>query len=127
MIRSSKQHLLATVSIASVCILSALGQGTFQNLDFEGAQLPFPPNPVGGYMSVSNALPWGNAFIDGSQRDAMVYNGLSGGGLGASSARICVAETPRLRRTRDRISCSGRELDDRGFGGLRTALLLPLD
>ena len=52
------KHLLLTTAMATILGGSpGLAQGTFQNLDFEAARLPFPPTPQGQLVSLSEALP----------------------------------------------------------------------
>jgi hypothetical protein len=61
------EKLIARFSVALLAVLSAEAQGTFQNLDFESANLsPVPPQaqpPT--YVPISSALPGWNATIGG--------------------------------------------------------------
>jgi len=58
-----------------------LGQGTFQNLDFEQANLPFvPPGQFGADASISNAIPHWAAYYNGSPISSISHDNLSLGG-----------------------------------------------
>jgi hypothetical protein len=57
---------------------SVLGQGTFQNLNFEGAfGLPSSTSPV--LVPVTNALPGWTVYEGGTQVNQVFYNGVSAG------------------------------------------------
>jgi hypothetical protein len=63
----------------------AAGQGTFQNLDFEAANIPSGTPPTGSLVSITNALPgWSCSFAylgyEASQRNDVFYDGVSLGG-----------------------------------------------
>jgi hypothetical protein len=68
---------------------SANGLGTFQNLDFESANIP-PSTPIASFVPISDALPgWNGEFIDtstsvGEPTAQAVYDGISTGGPGIS-------------------------------------------
>jgi hypothetical protein len=82
------QPLIVVLSAALFAILSAQAQGTFQNLDFEGAT-PGPPitGPIGGadYQPVGLALPGWSASIDGTPVTEVLQNDYT---LGAASIDI---------------------------------------
>ena len=63
--------LVAWLSGTIVAIVSAQGQGTFQNLNFEAAHnLPSP----GGSVATANALPGWSAFSGTDQLFTIPYN-----------------------------------------------------
>ena len=64
---------------------SSAGQGTFQNLNFEAAQIPSGTQPnTGSFASISDALPgWSGSFSYGTgiqQVNEVCYDGVSLGG-----------------------------------------------
>jgi hypothetical protein len=61
-VRRKEQFLSVVFSLALP--LAVFGQGTFQNLNFEMAQLPvIPAGQSGGTVSISNALPYWRVFM----------------------------------------------------------------
>jgi len=64
--------------------VGAAGQGTFQNLDFEAAQIPSGTIPNSGPISISNAFPgWSASYRGGNgtyQAIQVLYDGISLGG-----------------------------------------------
>jgi hypothetical protein len=61
-------------------VWGAVGQGTFQNLDFELANLPvIPTNQVGSFVSIGDGMPGWNAFLGTSQQTQVLHNNLSFG------------------------------------------------
>ena len=54
---------------------NAVGQGTFENLDFEHPVLPLMP--VDFQVPITNALPGWTGYIDGVQVDKVLYNTVS--------------------------------------------------
>jgi hypothetical protein len=52
----------------------ALGQGTFQNLDFESVRGDLIPAPQGGYLYASNALPAWSAYYGTSELPIILYD-----------------------------------------------------
>jgi hypothetical protein len=79
-------------AIAILCFANshlALAQGTFQNLDFESANIP-PSTPIPSLVSITEALlGWSGELIDTSTTVAtpqtqVVYDGISTGGPGIS-------------------------------------------
>jgi hypothetical protein len=65
--------LLLTLSFDGRC------QGSFQNLDFESANVPYPTSGVSGYP-FAEVLPSWTGYLDTNQAAGAVYNGVSGGG-----------------------------------------------
>jgi hypothetical protein len=60
--------------------VSAPGQGTFQNLDFELANVPVvPSNQFGGFVSTGDGMPGWNVFLGTSQQTQVLHNNLSFG------------------------------------------------
>jgi len=53
--------LIAFLSAASIFVISACGQGTFQNLDFEAARLVYL-SPFSPAITTTDVLPVGTAF-----------------------------------------------------------------
>ncbi len=61
--------------------LNACAQGTFQNLDFESANVPFvPAGQFGSDVAVSNGVPGWNVYIGSGQAATMLHNNISLGG-----------------------------------------------
>lgn len=61
------------------------GQGTFQNLNFESANLPVLPAGQNDYVDISAAMPGWTVYYGGQQPTHVVYNAVS---TGAASANI---------------------------------------
>ena|SRR5438876_9410777 len=62
-------------------VLTAGAQGTFQNLNFEAANLtPVPPGQFGGSASISNALPFWTGYLGTNQVTQVFHNNVSLGG-----------------------------------------------
>ncbi len=56
--------------------VGAVGQGSFQNLDFEQARIvPIPGNP--NFVATTTALPGWTAFIGGTAVDLVLYDDIS--------------------------------------------------
>jgi hypothetical protein len=73
-------------SVAFLAVLSVQAQGTFQNLNFESADLsPIPSGQFGGEVSLSSALPDWNGLIDGTVVTQVLQNNET---LGAASIDI---------------------------------------
>ncbi len=70
--------------------LSALAQGTFQNLDFEQAN-PVFVNPYNGTVTAVSALPDWTADIGGVPQTEILQNGLS---TGAPEVVLLTASSP---------------------------------
>ncbi|HEY9170864.1 MAG TPA: hypothetical protein VI136_01110 [Verrucomicrobiae bacterium] len=71
--RSSHTILASALSVALA--IPALGQGSFQNLDFESAQLPVVPSgQPGADASVASALPGWHVFIGTDEFSAVRHN-----------------------------------------------------
>lgn len=66
----------ALASIPNACVLSVEGQGTFQNLDFESAEIVFA-NPFHTDVYASNALPGWKAIV-GTNQVSVIQYGLLG-------------------------------------------------
>ena len=56
---------ILAIALPATIILHALGQGTFQNLDFENPILPLAP----GVVPITNALPGWAAYYNGNPGD----------------------------------------------------------
>jgi hypothetical protein len=64
----------------------AAGQGTFQNLDFEQANVPdVPAGQVGSNVSVIDGVPGWTVYLGGIQQSSMFHNNMS---LGAAEVAI---------------------------------------
>jgi hypothetical protein len=83
--------LQAPVSLAAALALllgaaGARGQGTFQNLGFESANLvPVPPDQFGGEVSSLDAIPYWTGFLGTNQVTQILHNNLT---LGEASISI---------------------------------------
>jgi hypothetical protein len=76
-------RLSSAVTLVSI---SALGQGTFQNLDFESANLsPVPPNEGPFFVTVASGLPDWNAYVGSTQQTQLLQNNYT---LGQASVDI---------------------------------------
>ena len=69
-----KKRLILTAFTASAFALTALGQGTFQNLDFEAARVVFVATNVYSFIATSNALPGWTAFSGTNQLSVVAFN-----------------------------------------------------
>src|SRR6266478_1815757 len=72
----------------TVCLLLVVstgrsaGQGSFQNLDFEAANLPtVPSGQSGGLVLSSDAIPGWTAYYGSSQTSQILHNDLSLGAI----------------------------------------------
>ena len=72
------QELLATFAVLFLVVLSAQGQGSFQNLDFESANLS-NPSGLDSDVPITNALPGWSASIGGVPVTQIWANVVSGG------------------------------------------------
>ncbi len=79
-----KRHVLIALLVTQTFATMALAQGNFTDLDFEAAQLPFPPSSQPQTISVSRALPGWSLFFWSQQETSMYYNNISAGGPAAS-------------------------------------------
>ena len=70
---------------AALTTLTALGQSTFQNLDFESASLAPTSGQYGGPVPISSALPGWAAFIGNVQQTQAIQNDYT---LGAASIDV---------------------------------------
>jgi hypothetical protein len=69
-----------------ICALSVRSQGTFQNLNFEAANLaPIPAGQFGGYVPITSALPGWTGYLGSTQVTQVLQNNLT---LGAASIDI---------------------------------------
>jgi hypothetical protein len=70
----------------AACAQGTVGNGTFQNLNFEGATLPNNSPP--GFYPASEVLPGWNAYVEGSLQTSLFYNNfpLNGGAISLFSA-----------------------------------------
>jgi hypothetical protein len=84
-LREIRQTLLtAAVLAATSCFSHA--QGTFQNLNFEAANVPdVPPRQGGDRVSVSNGVPAWTVYLGGVQQGLMFHNDIS---IGAAEVAI---------------------------------------
>jgi hypothetical protein len=72
----TKLSLLYLISVP----LLLQAQGTFQNLDFESANLaPVPSGQFGGLVPISDALPSWTAYLGTGQTSQILQNNLAGG------------------------------------------------
>ena len=69
-----KKRLILTAFTASAFALTALGQGTFQNLDFEAARVVFVATDVYSFIATLNALPGWTAFSGTNQLSVVAFN-----------------------------------------------------
>jgi len=68
-----------------ICGLSAQSQGTFQNLDFERANVPLvPTNQFGAAVATTDGLPGWTAYFGSSQATTIGHNDTTFGGAGVS-------------------------------------------
>jgi hypothetical protein len=65
--------LLALKLSLLLSTLGALGQGTFMNLNFEGAITPLVPD-ANGYVPITTALPGWTGYVGGSQVSEVLYD-----------------------------------------------------
>jgi hypothetical protein len=72
-----KTKLLALVFVV-ISAGQSQAQGTFQNLDFESAQLAFIDSPTNHLIATVNALPGWSAF-SGTNQLAYIQYGINGG------------------------------------------------
>ncbi len=73
---SQLRNLLIIVAFPATMTVHALGQGTFQNLDFEAAQLvPVPTDPNGSVQFVP-AFPGWTGYIGGQAQTTTLPNGV---------------------------------------------------
>jgi hypothetical protein len=82
-----RKQMLA-LALPATIILHALGQGTFHNLDFEEASVPFlPPGQYGADVAVSQGLPGWTAYTYSSTDPVttILHNNMS---LGAPAIAI---------------------------------------
>lgn len=79
---SMKYGYCCFVAIAST--VSALGQGTFRNLDFESASLPILPPGQGAFASAGDAFPFWQVYLGDNLQSTVGYNALSIGGAAVS-------------------------------------------
>ena len=83
-----RQRPVWLASILAVLLNAAgtMGQGTFQSLDFEAADVPVvPPGKFGSDVSVSNGVPGWTVYLGGSPQSSMLHNNMS---LGAAEVAL---------------------------------------
>lgn len=69
------------VAALALLVADAPAQGTFQNLDFEAANVPIvPAGQYGSDVAVSNGVPGWDVYIGGFPRSTMIHNNMSLGG-----------------------------------------------
>jgi hypothetical protein len=67
-------HFLAA-PLSLTALSSVFGQGTFQNLNFEAANLPvIPPGQFGTFQPIGSALPFWNAYVGTNQITQVLHN-----------------------------------------------------
>jgi hypothetical protein len=72
--------IASAFAVATLC--SVEGQGTFQNLDFEQANVPdVPPGQLGGFVAASDGIPGWTAYIGTNQVTLILHNGFSLSGM----------------------------------------------
>jgi hypothetical protein len=69
-----RAKLIVCVSVSVVMVALAQGQGTFQNLDFEGVRANLPSDGFGGYLAASNALPGWDAYAGTNRLSFIAYD-----------------------------------------------------
>jgi len=84
MIVESKKSFCCVAASCTLWVVSALGQGTFQNLDFESPVLPLIPSGEFNHVSVTNALPGWTVYFGTNQYDQVRYNQVSIGSAAVS-------------------------------------------
>jgi hypothetical protein len=77
-VRRKIQSLPVVLSLALP--LALLGQGTFQNLGFESANVPVLPPQTGSFATVADGLPGWAAYVGSSQVNEIGHNTVSLGG-----------------------------------------------
>lgn len=77
-----RKQMLA-LALPATMILHALGQGTFQNLDFESPIFPLDRSDPNG-VPITNALPGWTGYFNGGQTSRAWYDDVSLGGPGIS-------------------------------------------
>ena len=85
-----RQRPVWLASILAVLLNAAgtMGQGTFQSLDFEAADVPVvPPGKFGSDVSVSNGVPGWTVYLGGSPQSSMLHNNMSLGNQKVSSIK----------------------------------------
>ena len=81
--RQKTQRLVGVFLLTAVS--STLGQGTFQNLDFEAANLPaVPSGQTGGFVEASNAIPSWTAYYSTDQTTRILHNSYTLGDVNVS-------------------------------------------
>lgn len=82
--KSIMKPLAVTILVWAGCVLTALGQGAFTNLDFESANVS-GYSPGDTYVPVNDAMPGWKAYYGGIQSDTVVYDNAS---LGAPAISL---------------------------------------
>jgi hypothetical protein len=79
--RFQRPALFAVIFALLLSVAGAAGQGTFQNLNFEAANVPIvPAGQYGGDVSVSNGVPGWTVYFGGYPQPVMGHNDISLGG-----------------------------------------------
>ena len=74
------EKLIVTLALVVLAAPSTQAQGTFQDFDFESANLsPIPSGQYGGEVPISSALPGWNASIGGVSVTQVLQNNYTGG------------------------------------------------
>src|ERR1700722_4826419 len=83
--RQSHNPFLPALALFFAIAVSAGAQGTFQNLDFESANLSPPPGQFGSLVPIMNALPGWTGFLGNNQVTQVYQNNFT---LGDASIDI---------------------------------------
>lgn len=78
-------QIFAFTSVIYICAVHASAQGTFQNLDFESANLSGTPSSTQDvYIPIANALPGWTGFFGANQATGVLYNDITAGAANIS-------------------------------------------
>lgn len=74
-VTSRPRNLLLLVAVPAMMAVQALGQSTFQNLDFEAASVPFvPAGQLGNPVATSEGLPGWHAYYGTDETSSIGHN-----------------------------------------------------
>jgi hypothetical protein len=93
----TKKHFATVVALSAVLHFTAAAQGTFRNLDFEGATPPFVHSLNGVYSS--NAIPGWTPYFGDEPADEVIYNDVTLGGSGVELHDLKSTYSPPLQGT----------------------------
>lgn len=78
MLRITCNIAVLALGFLTVSAGAALGQGSFQNLDFESATVPVvPPGQDGGLVPIGNAFPGWNGSVGTNVQNQVLHNSLA--------------------------------------------------